>query len=314
MGTVTLPYRPAGTDVRSVGGILDNFDAVLAELNGGLDGDNFSTAAALDLSAFGVTFGADVNLYRSAANILKTDDNLYAVGDLAAKLGGATTEVAIGARGPGGQAGITFGSPSDVNLYRSAADVLKTDDQLWAVGGITMPDLGVGVFALQAGLSGESVRRFRVGRDGTVEWGSGSGAVDTNLYRSAADTLKTDDSLVVAGTLTVNGATIAGASNRGAVSIPAAESTSSTSNTLLTTPDRIQNVVLPTNGLIVIGYQALWQNTVANNARAAIFIGANQLKVGDGGGPPVAQQATGPAEANDDGLLFTTPWGLTKHD
>jgi hypothetical protein len=91
---------------------------------------------------------------------------------------------------------------------------------------------------------------------------------------------------------------------RGKVNTPTAESTSSTSYTLLTTPDRVQSVVLPTDGLIVVAYQALWQNTVANNARAAIFIGANQLKqaVGISGGPSVAESA-GPPEVSADGVL-----------
>lgn len=43
---------------------------------------------------------------------------------------------------------------------------------------------------------------FRALGDGTMQWGSGSAARDTNLYRSAANTLKTDDSLIVAGTIT----------------------------------------------------------------------------------------------------------------
>lgn len=48
--------------------------------------------------------------------------------------------------------------------------------------------------------------RFVRYTDGKMEWGSGSAVPDTNLYRSDADTLKTDDALVVAGTLAVTGA------------------------------------------------------------------------------------------------------------
>jgi hypothetical protein len=46
----------------------------------------------------------------------------------------------------------------------------------------------------------------------------------------------------------------------------------------LTTPDEVE-VVMPTNGLIAVWYQATWQESVAKAARASIFIGANQLKV-----------------------------------
>ena len=56
---------------------------------------------------------------------------------------------------------------SDVNLYRSQANVLKTDDSL---------AVGINVF---------------LGDSGQIIWGSGS---DTNLYRSGVNILKTDDS------------------------------------------------------------------------------------------------------------------------
>jgi hypothetical protein len=54
---------------------------------------------------------ADVTVYRSAANILRTDDTL--------QIGSAAT--------------ITFGTSADVNLYRSGANALATDDS-FAVG------------------------------------------------------------------------------------------------------------------------------------------------------------------------------------
>ena len=41
-----------------------------------------------------------------------------------------------------------------------------------------------------------------------MSWGAGeTTAVDTNLYRSAANMLKTDDSLTVVGKLGINGST-----------------------------------------------------------------------------------------------------------
>jgi hypothetical protein len=47
--------------------------------------------------------------------------------------------------------------------------------------------------ALHADVSGDSVRRVLIRADGRIEWGSGSAARDTVLYRTAADSLKTDD-------------------------------------------------------------------------------------------------------------------------
>lgn len=58
-------------------------------------------------------------------------------------------------------------------------------------------------------VSGDTFDRFRLLTDGDMEWGSGTAARDTNLYRSAADRLKTDDSLEVGGDLRLtNGNTI----------------------------------------------------------------------------------------------------------
>jgi hypothetical protein len=56
---------------------------------------------------------------------------------------------------------------------------------------------------IQTGTTGDTVSRLAVLANGRVELGSGSAARDVNLYRSAADTLKTDDSLVVGAALTV---------------------------------------------------------------------------------------------------------------
>jgi hypothetical protein len=59
---------------------------------------------------------------------------------------------------------------------------------------------------LDARKDGESEPGFTLDFDGKCQWGpGGSTAPDTNLYRSAANTLKTDDSLIVAGNLTVTG-------------------------------------------------------------------------------------------------------------
>ena len=46
----------------------------------------------------------------------------------------------------------------------------------------------------------------------------------------------------------------------------------------MTLADEIKNVVLPTRGLIVVGYMAKWKCSVASAGRAAIFLGTNQLK------------------------------------
>jgi hypothetical protein len=55
--------------------------------------------------------------------------------------------------------------------------------------------------------TGASYDDFILKADGKMEWGGGAGATDTNLYRSAANTLKTDDAFVVGGGFSIESAT-----------------------------------------------------------------------------------------------------------
>lgn len=94
--------------------------------------------------------------------------------------------------------GITIGG--DVNLYRSAANKLRTDDTLDLVNQITFTRSSASDINQLSLVSGDSVGRLSILADGKHEWGAGGvESRDTNLYRSAADTLKTDDSLFIAG-------------------------------------------------------------------------------------------------------------------
>lgn len=54
-------------------------------------------------------------------------------------------------------------------------------------------------------VTGDTADRFRQLASGKFEFGSGSAAPDTNLYRSAADTLTTDDNVTVGGDLSGDG-------------------------------------------------------------------------------------------------------------
>lgn len=86
----------------------------------------------------------------------------------------------------------------DVNLYRSSADVLKTDDKILS----ERASAGQDGYAVK--VVGDANDRLLVTTDSTgavVKWGNGTLTPDTNLYRGAADTLKTDDSLIVVGTI-----------------------------------------------------------------------------------------------------------------
>lgn len=62
--------------------------------------------------------------------------------------------------------------------------------------------------AFRTRVSGDSNDRHVVDADGKHHWGSGSAALDTNLYRSAANTLQTDDKLISADQISVRGTPI----------------------------------------------------------------------------------------------------------
>ena len=81
----------------------------------------------------------DVFLYRSAAGKLGVSGWLEVAGvvqatqDVRVRYGGAA-QILLGDTGAG-RPEITFGPATDTNLYRAAADVLKTDDSLAVAGG-----------------------------------------------------------------------------------------------------------------------------------------------------------------------------------
>lgn len=96
--------------------------------------------------------------------------------------------------------------------------------------------------------------------------------------------------------------------------VATSETRTSSSYGLLTTPDRVQNVVLPTDGHIEVAYHAQWSQSTAVAANAAIFIGATQLQLGNasgGGTNPNQEAVTGTGTSNGiDHWLTTYELGL----
>ena len=88
--------------------------------------------------------------------------------------------------------GLTIGG--DTNLYRSAANTLKTDDSLQVVGLIATERASALDEALTARATGDATARFALYSNGAMEWGAG-GARDLNLYRASAGLLKSDFAL-----------------------------------------------------------------------------------------------------------------------
>lgn len=88
----------------------------------------------------------------------------------------------------------------------------------------------------------------------------------------------TEFSATLAAQLGVNdGANV----RRGASIIATEEARTNAAYGTLATPDQVANVAVPTGGLVLVDFSALWKESIAGAARAAIFIGANQLKVRD---------------------------------
>lgn len=61
------------------------------------------------------------------------------------------------------------------------------------------------------------------------------------------------------------------------------QTTTSTSFVALTTPDLVSGVVVPEDGVLRVGFEALWKSSVEVVHQAAIFIGENQLKIHESG-------------------------------
>lgn len=99
---------------------------------------------------------------------------------------------------------------------------------------------------------------------------------------------------------------------RGKAIIATEESRTNTAFGLLTTPDRVQNIVLGTDGLICVAYQALWKSDVASAGAASIFVGANQVKMsGNNNTYPLAFNNTTGTTVNTYGALASDPrYGL----
>jgi hypothetical protein len=164
-----------------------------------------------------------------------------------------TTTAAIRLAGTGGaRDGILFGS--DTNLYRSAADTLKTDDSLVVAVNLTVNSLTSGrvPFASTSGLLVDSsafTYTTGTGQLALTTTGSGAGILlggDAQLYRSAADVLRTPDSLTVDVNLTVSGTASIGAVGGTTGTINLLGSTSGTVSVLVQAAAGTYNFNLPT--------------------------------------------------------------------
>lgn len=97
------------------------------------------------------------------------------------------------------------------------------------------------------------------------------------------------------------GLSVPGTKRRDKLTIATEQARTNVAYGKLTTPDEL-TIDLPADGLLVVGYQALIKNSAIDTGKAALFLGANQLKVGPNGGVgggPVVQEATMQASSSD---------------
>jgi hypothetical protein len=152
-----------------------------------------------------IVLGTDTTLYRSAANALKTDGSFSALGGITAAstdIGtgagagiisgqGLTNYVAIGYKAaftaaPGFFVGDASTNAVDTNLYRSAVSEWTTDDALKVALDLTVRSGSASTAQALIGTIGPSA-------EAGVKLGG-----DTRWYRSAADTMATDDYVAIA--------------------------------------------------------------------------------------------------------------------
>ena len=86
------------------------------------------------------------------------------------------------------------------------------DDNLVTTGYFQTTCAAAATNAILISVTGDTNKRFDVNADGEINWGPGNAALDTNLYRNAANELQTDDSFTAIGTITGGNITINAAS------------------------------------------------------------------------------------------------------
>lgn len=154
----------------------------------------------------------------------------------------------------------------------------------------------------------ENVNDLNSNLNAITSWANGS--VDaTNITNAAV----TGDKI---GTTLAQQLGITNAANtgRGKVNITTSESRTNVAYGTLTTPDQVTGIVLPTDGLIAIAYQATWQESVNGAARAGLFLGANQLRVAQVGvaaGPTLVEAPLAGGSTAVDAPLFTNSSGAS---
>lgn len=159
----------AQTRVPFTGGTLTGDLTVAGTLTAG-------TLTATTLTASGITATGSLSI----GNDLTVTDDATVGGDLA-----VTGNLTLG---------------GDATLYRRAAGIVGTLAEIWAEHTNFFDGAWLTI------VTGDSTPRLNIETGGAMSWGPGNAARDTNLFRSAPDTLTTDDTFTVGTNLKLTNA------------------------------------------------------------------------------------------------------------
>lgn len=112
--------------------------------------------------------------------------------------------------GTAGSSGVTV--PLSLSGSQAASSILSVANTAAApsVEAVVVTSQTAGDRAVGIQVTGDTNKRHSVDSNGAHSWGPGNAALDTNLYRSAVGTLKTDNSLLVVGSVTAASGTVNG--------------------------------------------------------------------------------------------------------
>ena len=84
------------------------------------------------------------------------------------------------------------------------SDTVSANDKTTITGGsISSTGTAVGSNVLTTFVTSDANNRYKLEQNGKMSWGSGSGAVDTVLYRASAGVLQTDTDMAISGNLQI---------------------------------------------------------------------------------------------------------------
>lgn len=119
--------------------------------------------------------------------------------------------------------GGTSGTAGGLQVSRNTGSAVGITNTGAAGTGVTTTVADTASTFSRGQVAGESAARHAITATGQIEWGTGSATRDTNLYRSSADVLKTDDTFHVSVNLRINttsmggGVGVIGVANAGTV-------------------------------------------------------------------------------------------------